>query len=116
MSYPNIVYGDRTRYLPDTDTIELSTALSAPPDYIQTAHELGHRDGVLRGEIPKEIITRSEEISAEKYAWKYAIKSFREQGLWDEYAESWVRKGFAGHGVGAMNIKELDAAMEEVST
>lgn len=108
------IYGNRPYYNPDDDTIHLSTSLSAPPEYIQRVHESGHRDGVLKGKIKRKLETRNDEMEAEKYAWKYAAAELKSQGLWDEIAVKWASRGYAGHGMGALNFKEMEHLLDEL--
>ena len=111
---PTIEYTTRSRYIPETDTIQIDVSLGAPPYYIAEAHELGHRDCILSGEIPATLVTHADQIRDEICAWKRAAEYLREKGLWDEYAKSWARKSLTSHGIYWNNYKKLEEVIESL--
>jgi hypothetical protein len=109
-----IVYGNRTRYIPETDTVEIDIRPGAPPYNIALAHELGHRDCIIRGLIPVKLKTRGDEVTAETCAWRYAADYLRKRGQWDDFAKEWAKKGLRAHGIYWDNYGKLNRLVESL--
>ena len=45
------------------------------------------------------LVTHSDEVEAEVYAWKYAAMELRRQGLWNQEAKDTAKKGLMAHGI-----------------